>query len=157
MSAHARRRNALTYALLAIFVCCITAGVTTSAATSIWEADDEGGYELSLAYPMVQQLIGVDVVTPEKQKFVQIAVTQVSNPKRIPLSFDIHFRPAHGAKNYLGSFSPYPADNPGKFIVATHGKLRTGGTVSVTLVPLQRVDDEEKIRVRLARLSFRLR
>lgn len=81
----------------------------------------------------------------------------MSNPQRIPLSFDIHFRPAQGAKNYLGSFSLYPADNPGKFIVATQGKLRTGGTVSVTLMPLQRVDDDEKIRVRLARLSFRLR
>jgi hypothetical protein len=134
--------------LLAVFVCCISAGVTTFAAD---------GYELSLAHPTVQQLIGTDVVTPEKQKFVQIAVTQVNNPQRIPLSFDVHFRPAQGEKIYLGSFSLYPPDNPGKFIIATQGKLENGGTVSVTLVPLQRVDDEEKIRVRLARLSFRLR
>jgi hypothetical protein len=157
MTARGRRRSALTFALLAVFVCCITASVTTSAANGIGGPDGEEGYELSLSYPTAQQLIGADVVTPEKQKFVQIAVTQVSNPQRIPLSFDVHFRPAQGATIYLGSFSLYPPDNPGKFIVATQGKLESGGTVSVTLVPLQRVDDEEKIRVRLARLSFRLR
>jgi hypothetical protein len=147
MAARGRRRSALTFPLLAAFVCCITASVTTFAADS---------YELSLSHPTIQQLIGADIVTPEKQKFVHISVTQVSNPQRIPLSFDVHFRPAQGEKIYLGSFSLYPPDNPGKFIVATRGKLENGGTVSVTLVPLQRVNDED-IRVHLERISFRLR
>lgn len=155
MTGCAWRRNALKFTWLAMLACSITAGVTAMAGNANSEPAAAGGYELSLANPTAQQLIGADLADPQTQKFVQMEVTKVTNPLRIPLSFDVHFQPAQGEKISLGSFSLFPPDNPGKFIVATEGKLRTGGTVSVTLVPFQHAAGEEKIRVRLARISFR--
>lgn len=150
MSRCAWRRKALKFTWLAILACSMTAGVTAMA-----EPAAARGYELSLANPTAQQLIGADVADPQMQRFVQMEVTKVTNPLRIPLSFDVHFQPAQGEKISLGSFSLFPPDNPGKFIVAAQGKLRTGGTVSVTLVPFQHAGGEEQIRVRLARIAFR--
>jgi hypothetical protein len=113
------------------------------------------GYELSLAHPRAQQTVGPEVHRPQRQKFVQIEVTQVINPRLVPLSFDVHFQAQQGEQTYLGNFSLYPPDHPGKFIVATQGKLRAGGTVSVTLLPLQQVGSADQVRVRLARIAFR--
>lgn len=150
MNGCARRRNALRFTCLAILTCCMTAGVAMAG------NEISRGYELSLANPTAQQEIGADVRHPESQKFVEIEVTQVNNPQRLPLSFEVQFQPARGEKVRLGTFSLFPPDNPGKFLVATKTQLRAGGTLSVTLVPLRRTDDEEQIRVRLKRLSFRL-
>ena len=143
------RRPGLKSTWLALSLVCNTVGATTVA------GNDSPGYELSLAHPTVHQLVGADVASPRTQSFVWIEVTQVRNPQRIPLSFEVGFQPGQGEKIRLGSFSLYPPDHPGRFIVATGGKLQAGGTVSVTLVPLQRAGDEARIRVRLARLTFR--
>lgn len=151
MNARPRPRLALTLTWLALSAVCNPARATTVAGI------ESPGYELTLSHPTAHQLVGADVASPQAQAFVRIEVTQVSNPRRIPLSFDVRFQPGQGEEIRLGSFSLFPPDNPGKFIVATGGKLRTGGKVSVTLVPLQRAGDEAQIRVRLARLGFRAR
>ena len=111
-------------------------------------------YELHPANPIAQQAVELDQNALQGKKFVQIEVTHVNNPQRIPLSFAVHFQPAQGEAIYLGNFSLFPPDNPGKFIVSTQGKLKSGGAVTVTLVPLQRVSGESEIRVQLKRFSF---
>ena len=45
------------------------------------------GYELDLTTRSAVQLIDPGISAPEKKKFVQIEVTNVINPRRIPLSF----------------------------------------------------------------------
>ena len=137
-----------------MLVCCSAAGVVERVGNGNIGPAVVGGYELSLSNPTAQQAIDLDLDTPQVKRFVQIEVTQVSNPQRIPLSFDVNFQPTRGEKIYLGSFSLFPPDNPGKFIVATQGKLKAGGVVSVTLVPLQRVSGGEEIRVHLKHLSL---
>lgn len=48
----------------------------------------------------------------------------------------------------------FPPDNPGNFIVATQGKLQTGGTIIVSLILLEEVHALQAIRIRLMRISF---
>lgn len=112
------------------------------------------GYSLDLANRTAVKTIGQEVTTPQTVKFVQIEVAEVFNPRKIPLSFSVHYQPVHGEKSLLGTFSLFPPDNPGTFIVATRGKLRIGGMVIVSLVPLEPVDEDAEIRVQLKRISF---
>jgi len=109
---------------------------------------------LDLSQVTLQQFLGPEILAPEKKKFVQIEVSRVTNPERVALSFNVHFRPAGGKELFLGSFSLYPPDNPGTFIVATRGMLKTGGTVSVTLAPVQNVSGNEKIKIWIKPLTF---
>lgn len=121
--------------------------------------DDTGpvvvnGYELNLATTRtVVQTIGSEVA-PQTKKFVQIEVTEVVNLRKIPLSFSVHYQSVQGERVFLGTFSLFPPDNPGNFIVATQGKLRTGGMIIVSMIPLEEVRDPEAIQVRLKRISF---
>ena len=112
------------------------------------------GYSLDLANRTGVKTISQEVDTPQAVKFVQIEVAEVFNQLKIPLSFSVHYQPAHGEKSLLGTFSLFPPDNPGTFIVATRGKLRSGGMIMVSLVPLEHVDEKAEIRVRLKRISF---
>ena len=121
--------------------------------------DDEGqanavGHELTLAARTAEVPVGPKAVAPRPKKFVQVEVAQVVNPRRIPLSFTVHYRPAGGDALLLGTFSLFPPDNPGTFIVATQGKLRVGGTVIVALVPLEETGEAPEVRVQVRRISF---
>ena len=66
-------------------------------------------------------------------KFVKVAVAAVENPRRVSVAFTVSFRPVSGADIVLGTFSLYPADNPGQFLVATQDKVRPGGGIVVEL------------------------
>jgi hypothetical protein len=141
--------------MLTLPICCRASGAGVADGGNVGPPHSDG-YELSVSDPTARQAIDTTVVTAERQKFVQVEVTQVTNPQRIPLSFNVEYQPPGGEAIFLGSFGLFPPDNPGTFIVATQGKLRASGTVSVTLVPLQRVSGAEQIRVRVGRLSFRV-
>ena len=71
--------------------------------------------------------------TGESRKFVAVEIGAVDNPERHPLTFEVSFRPAGGTAVALGLFSLFPADNPGRFIVATHGRAQGEGEIVVTL------------------------
>jgi hypothetical protein len=112
------------------------------------------GHELTLAARTAEVLVGAEAVAPRPKKFVQVEVAQVVNPRRIPLSFTVHYRPAAGDALLLGTFSLFPPDNPGTFIVATQGKLQPGGTVTVALAPLVETGGDADVRVQVRRISF---
>ncbi|MGH9929109.1 MAG: hypothetical protein ACREA9_07770, partial [Pyrinomonadaceae bacterium] len=57
-------------------------------------------------------------------------------------------------KLYLGSFGLYPSDNPGKFIVATQGKLKNEGAIVLTLVVPEKVDARDPVRVGVKKIKF---
>jgi hypothetical protein len=65
--------------------------------------------------------------------FVAVEVREVVNPRRVPLTFEVRFQPAGGDAVRLGEFSLFPADNPGRFIVATQGRIRGPGSIVVSL------------------------
>ncbi len=113
-----------------------------------------GGYTLDGVTRSAVQTIDPEVTAPQTKKFVQINVAEVINPQRIPLSFEVHYRNVQGEKIFLGTFSLFPPDNPGTFIVATGGRLQTGGTVIVSLIPLQEINVQSEVQVCLKRIAF---
>jgi hypothetical protein len=73
-------------------------------------------------------------------KFVQISIAEVINPRRTGLIFDVEFQPDNGRRIALGTFSLYPADHPGTFIVAAQGRVKSAGSVIVTIHTTDPVD-----------------
>ena len=67
------------------------------------------------------------------RKFVIVRIAAVVNPRKLPLTFAVGFRPRARPEVPLGTFSLYPADRPGRFIVATQGKLAPGGMVTLAI------------------------
>jgi len=91
-------------------------------------------YSLNIRNPTAEQRIGPDLRAPEKQKFVQIEITKIENPDKQAILFELSFKPQNQEPTFLGTFSPYPADKPGKFIVPTQGKLSPNGTLILSMV-----------------------
>src|SRR5262250_359239 len=91
-------------------------------------------YHLDLSKTSVTQPIESGDKVEEGNKFVQVEITELVNPKKYAIRFSVDYQPNSGAKIHLGDFSPYPADNPGKFIVPTQGKLKNEGAIVLSMV-----------------------
>ena len=102
---------------------------------------------------VVQSLSGESTST--KQKFVEVDITEVVNPKKIRLSFEVHHLDGDGEKILLGTFGLFPPDNPGKFIVPTKGLVGGEGRLELSMVVLDEVKAEDRVQVELKRLSLR--
>ena len=72
-----------------------------------------------------------------------------------PVAFDVRYRAESGERIHLGTFSLYPPDNPGRFIVATQGRVRGHGAIEITMVPLGIEKFTGPVRVVLGRISLR--
>lgn len=68
-----------------------------------------------------------------RSKFVIVRIGKVTNPARASLTFAVAFRTSGNDLIQLGSFSLYPSDNPGRFIVATQGKVSANGYIVLAL------------------------
>ena len=66
-------------------------------------------------------------------RFVFVDVAEIKNPDAFSLSFKVDYEPTEGEAIYLGSFAPFPADRPGRFIVPTQGLVRDRGRILVSL------------------------
>jgi hypothetical protein len=111
-------------------------------------------YYLDFGKPILQQQIDSASARGGPYKFVQIEVTEVTNPKRRALIFDVSYRKQPGAESRLGSFSLYPPDNPGKFLVPTHNQVIDGGTVVLSLTSPDPRLEGEPIRVGISKLKL---
>jgi hypothetical protein len=87
-------------------------------------------------------------------KFVQVEVAEVINPDKVPVTFEVGYQERADRRIRLGSFSLYPADNPGRFIVATQGKIKDEGAVVLSLVIPDTAPSRDKIRVGVKRMTF---
>ena len=87
-------------------------------------------------------------------KFVQVEVVKVVNPKRYALQFKVAYRATSGEETSLGSFSLFPADNPGKFIVPSQGKVKNEGAIVLSLVVQDKMDPKDSIQVAVKRIAF---
>ena len=88
-------------------------------------------------------------------KFVQIEVTKIVNPKLHALTFEIIYQSEGDVKTNLGSFSPFPADNPGTFIVATQGKVKNRGAIILSLVIPDKIDAGDTVQATVKKMTFR--
>ena len=109
-------------------------------------------FYMDLANPSITQPVEPGEVAGAK--FVQVEVTEVANLKKYPLSFEVRYQAKGDARIYLGSFALYPSDNPGKFIVATQGKVKGDGAIVLTLVVSEKVDPGDAVKVGIKRIRL---
>jgi len=81
-------------------------------------------------------------------------VVEVKNPKNLVATFKVEYQTKNQEKIFLGTFSLYPSDNPGKFIVPTQGKLRNEGAVVLTLVVPDDFKSGDVFSVAVKRMKF---
>ena len=109
---------------------------------------------LDSAHPSIVQPIAMTAVAAAS--FVRVEVARVENPGQYALSFDVDFRDADGKSARLGTFSLFPADNPGSFIVPVQHKLRAGGSIVVSLVIVDTPAPDARIRVGIGKIELLL-
>jgi hypothetical protein len=90
----------------------------------------------------------------EGAKFVQVEVAEVLNPNKYALTFEVWYQPKRNARIYLGGFSLYPADNPGKFIVPTQSKMKNEGAIVLTMVIADQAGIRDQVKVGVKKISF---
>jgi hypothetical protein len=124
-----------------VSACSIIIGLSLLAVQALAESPAEtgGAVTLSPSKPFVSiPASSLDRSTGDR--FVLVELVEIHNPERFSLSFKVYFQPPEADRIYLGSFAPFPADQPGRFIVSTRGLIRDEGKV---LVYLDLSDDKE--------------
>lgn len=115
---------------------------------------DDTLYYLEISSPSIRQPIEPLDDRVGAARFVQVEVAEVVNQKKYELTFKVDYQPLRGAKIYLGSFSLYPADNPGKFIVATQGKVKNEGAIVLSMVIDHKVSSQDTVRVGIKKIKL---
>jgi hypothetical protein len=134
------------------------ANATVSSTNSTQKNDaksDEPLYYLDLNKPQIEQSLEPGDREVERSKFVEVEVTEVNNPQKYPVKFQVSFQPKDGEKILLGSFSLFPPNNPGKFIVATQGKVKGEGKIILSLVTSDQAKAADTLKVGVKRIRFR--
>lgn len=115
---------------------------------------DKTVYFVDLDKPEIEQPIEAGDTELANAKFVQVEVTQVTNLKNRPVRFEVRYQPKDGEKIFLGSFSLFPPNNPGKFIVPTQGKVKGEGKLILSLAKSDKTVAGDVVRVGVKRLKF---
>ena len=87
-------------------------------------------------------------------KFVEVQVAEVLNPAMAGLSFEVYFEPAGAAPVRLGTFTLFPPDNPGTFIVQTQGKVDRTGALILALLVTEPVPAGVPLKVGIGRIAL---
>lgn len=116
---------------------------------------DETLYHLDLNKTQIEQPVERGNREVEESKFVQVEVSEVNNPQKYPVKFEVSFQPTDQEKIFLGTFSLFPPNNPGKFIVPTQGRVKGEGKIILTLVTSDRAKAGDTLKVGVKRLQFR--
>ena len=109
---------------------------------------------LDLTAPELLEPLGEQAAAARENKFVRVEVVSVVNPKRLPVTVRVDYAPPTGDRVHLGSFSLFPSDRPGKFIVATQGRVSGGGAIVLTLEKPRPAAPSDTIRIAIRPLTF---
>lgn len=71
----------------------------------------------------------------------------------VAIAFELHQHTGSRVV-FLGSAAPYPADNPGSFIIATGGRLETNGILELRLNFPEDWNKKDSLEVKITRLTF---
>jgi hypothetical protein len=115
---------------------------------------DDNLYNLDISHSSISQPIESTKDKVEGAKFAQVEVAEVLNPKRYALTFEVYYQPTSAEKIYLGSFSLYPPDNPGKFIVPTQGKVKNEGAIVLSMLIADKVDSGDAVKVKVKKIKL---
>lgn len=128
-------------------------GIVLLAANAVAQnAGEKDARVLDLAHPEFSQRIAEE--HPAAFEFVRLIVAEVQNPQRIGLIFDVAFVPENGSRVHLGSFSLYPPDNPGAFIVSTRHLINSSGFIEVSLHTATSVDPGTPLSVQMGAITL---
>ena len=112
-------------------------------------------YHLDLNKTQIEQPVEPGNREGEGAKFVQVEVSEVNNPQKYPVKLEVSYQPKDQEKIFLGSFSLFPPNNPGKFIVPTQGRVKGEGKLILTLVTSEQAKAGDALKVGVKRLQFR--
>lgn len=112
-------------------------------------------YHLGLHNSEISQPISPTSLRSHNYRYVEIEIVKLVNPKQYPLTFYVYYQPPEKEKVLLGSFGPYPADNPGKFIVSTHGKPLKNGSLILSLVIPEKTQLNDTVEATVKKLVLR--
>jgi len=115
----------------------------------------DSGFTFTVKNRSARQELPSDLRSPRDYKFVEVVVVDVINPKQHAVGFEVHYRPPNEETIFLGTFSLFPADNPGSFIVPTQGKLRSGGELILSLVLPEDVPASDALRITTKNMTLR--
>lgn len=118
-------------------------------------AEQEGPFQLDLENRSVTMPLGPGFTDPASARFVEVEIAEVQNPKKIRLTFEVHHQSDGGDPVLLGTFSLYPPDNPGRFIVPARGRLRSGDDIVLSMLVLDKSGPEDTVRITVRRISLR--
>ena len=128
------------------------AATSSSSPLNQKKSNEKPRYYLALDKPEIEQAIeSSDLVTA---KFVQVEITEVTNPQNRPARFEVFYQPKEGERVLLGSFSLYPPNNPGHFIVPTQGKVKPEGKIILSLAKPEDAVAGDVVRVGVRKLKF---
>lgn len=120
------------------------------------ESEPKSPLTLNLDRREVIQAVGAEPDgAASAQKFIQFEISEVYNPKKLRLTFEVHYRTEDAEETLLGTFALFPPDNPGDFIVATRGELRNHGEIALSMQVLDDIAPEDELRVTIKSISFR--
>jgi len=112
-------------------------------------------YTLDQHKTEVAQALSPAMLAGHKYRFVQVEVIKVTNPQKHPLLFNVYYQSPGKAKVLLGTFSLYPADNPGKFIVATQGKVTGEGSIILSMTSTEKMKASDELKVVVKKIGLR--
>jgi len=122
---------------------------------AITQENADSLHYLDLRTPTVTQKIGPQDKLGPGCKFVQVEIARITNSKRYAIQFRLYYLPTDDEKVYLGSFSPFPADNPGKFIIATQGKVKHQGSLMLSMTLIDKPEPQDEVKVALKKMICR--
>ena len=132
---------------------CGTSSKSHPNMTSVENVDSE--FTFTSKSRTARQGLPSDLRSPQDYKFVEVVVVDVVNPKQHAVRFEVHYRPPNEGAIFLGTFSLFPADNPGSFIVPTQGKLRSEGELILSLVLPEDVPVSDALRITTKNMTLR--
>lgn len=155
MASLAPRRHAARIACCLLLLACRSDGGTVGmAGAETAEPEPEVILILDLDERSVVQPIDREIGDAEELELIEVEILEIANPERIRILFEVHYHRG-GEELLLGTFAPFPPDNPGRFLVPTGGQLRPEGSVELSMVVLDEVGPEDRLRVELEPLTFR--
>ena len=128
-------------------------GLASSPGQTAMKGDDIS-YHLDVRNRRIIQFVEPTDGPVEKRKFVRVEVAKVVNPNRHFVAFEVRYRTGNEKEVNLGGFSLYPADNPGTFIVPTHGKVGSEGAIVLLLVLVDKIEPGDPLQIAIRRIRF---
>ena len=104
------------------------------------------GYVLSSESPIIEYKVSVKDQVVQKNKYLQVVISSVINPGLEPLIFSV-YRRLYDKQEFLGTFSLFPPDNPGRFIVPTQGKVADGDLIIIMVKGVEEKKTGSTIKV----------